>query len=356
MQPAVPFLLLLFALHTTNAVLPGSENPQWMVLFRDTLSSVDAELLRNPEVSLQARQDNNPAIITFVQTDADEYEEPHHSIWGFNASSEEELLAFVNAVLPESITRRAYISRVQTAVKQQVEISAASNQWGRDRIDQRNLPLNNQYNVAGDGTGVTIFVVDTGVDASHIEFTGRVSTGYSYYSPSSDCDGHGTHVSSTAAGTLYGVAPKATIVAVKVLDCSGSGTTFSVAQGLNWVLAHLSLPAVINLSLGYTGIDLPIDSLLRDLMEAGAFIACAAGNSGGSACNHFVSKGKVGCVNTHSFLYITIAFSYRWRNVSGVEHQDRREVFVLQQGKLCSFICAWIGNCCRTAWWRFSHA
>ncbi|MCK1818003.1 S8 family serine peptidase, partial [Streptomyces sp. XM4011] len=124
--------------------------------------------------------------------------------------------------------------------------------WGLDRIDQPALPLDQSYTYPDSaGAGTTVYVIDTGIRTSHQDFGGRASFGYDYWGgTANDGNGHGTHVASTAAGTAYGVAKNADIVAVKVLNDAGSGTTASVVGGIDWVTGNASGPSVANVSLG----------------------------------------------------------------------------------------------------------
>jgi subtilisin family serine protease len=159
--------------------------------------------------------------------------------------------------------------------------------WGLDRIDQTNLPLNNAYTYANTGTGVHAYIIDTGIRATHNEFTGRVSNGFTSVSDgqgTNDCDGHGTHVSGTVGGTTYGVAKGVTLHPVRVLDCSGSGSWTGVISGINWVAANRILPAVANMSLG-GGLNSAVNTATANLVAAGVFTAVASGNSSANACN-----------------------------------------------------------------------
>jgi len=213
--------------------------------------------------------------------------EQNQRIFLFNASSEAQLreeLARATGLTRTVDSPAAFvIARVRPTGR---EVGS----WGQDRIDQRSLPLDGQYNPTGNGAGVTAWVVDTGVDASHPDFGGRATNVFAAYDPPYDCDGHGTHVSSTLGGTTYGVASAVEIRAGKALNCDGSGTTYTVAQVLQYVLDHLTGADVINLSLGYSGRDSVIESLLEDLMVAGAFVSASAGNENANACGHFPSS------------------------------------------------------------------
>lgn len=214
---------------------------------------------------------------------------PHgrsQSLWEFEAETEDDVLQVLSAA---GLDRTRSPKDIVIARTEQVNKTIS---WGLDRIDTRPRVYDNSYTPRAGltGAGVTAFVVDTGIDATHSDFQGRASTGFAYYSPTKDCDGHGTHVSSTIGGAQYGVAKGVTIIAVKVLDCGGSGTTFSVAQGLLWILNNLRLPGVINLSLGYYGFNSIIDTLLKDCMEAGLIVVAAAGNGDRNACDHYPSS------------------------------------------------------------------
>ncbi|HEX2092413.1 MAG TPA: S8 family serine peptidase [Longimicrobiaceae bacterium] len=157
--------------------------------------------------------------------------------------------------------------------------------WGLDRIDQQALPLNGSYTYNHDGSGVTAYIIDTGIRYDHAEFGGRASFGIDMMPDSatqqgSDCHGHGTHVAGTVGGTTYGVAKDVDLVAVRVLGCNGSGSFSGIIGGMDWVADNASLPAVANMSIGSL---LPqrsstVDQATSNLIAAGVTVVLAAGN------------------------------------------------------------------------------
>ena len=162
--------------------------------------------------------------------------------------------------------------------------------WGLDRIDQRALPLDQQYHYDSTGKGVDVWVIDTGVNAEHAEFEGRAVFEKNFASDGkdTDCNGHGTHVSSTVGGKTVGVAKQATIRGVKVLACNGSGTYAGVLGGINYVVAEHKKVAgrksVISMSLGGGKSD-AINQAVAAAVKAGVTSVVAAGNEGSDACN-----------------------------------------------------------------------
>lgn len=184
--------------------------------------------------------------------------------------------------------------------------------WGLDRIDQQVLPLDELYRYpASAGAGANVYIIDTGLRDSHVEFTGRVIEGRNFAvndagllgagglpllgpllnlggetdpADTTDCNGHGTHVASTAAGSQYGVAKAASVAAVRVLDCSGAGSNADVIAGVDWVAANHQAPAVANMSLGGGDSD-ALDHAVRGAIQQGVTFVVAAGNSDADACS-----------------------------------------------------------------------
>jgi subtilisin family serine protease len=171
--------------------------------------------------------------------------------------------------------------------------------WGLDRIDQRDRPLSTTYTYNTTAAGVHAYIIDTGIRNTHTEFGGRVSaTGFTAINDgrgTSDCNGHGTHVAGTVGGASYGVAKQVTLHAIRVLNCSGSGTTSGVIAGIDWVTRNHVKPAVANMSLG-GGASTALDDAVRGSIAAGVTYSIAAGNSNVDACSS--SPARVGSALT----------------------------------------------------------
>jgi subtilisin family serine protease len=187
----------------------------------------------------------------------------------------------VAALRADAAVTRVEADGVATIVATQVNPPS----WGLDRIDQRNLPLNNQYTFNATAPSVHAYIIDTGIDTGHSDFEGRASQVVNTVGgPNRDCNGHGTHVAGTVGAESYGVAKDVSLYGVKVLNCAGSGSWSSVIAGMDWVAANHTKPAVANLSLG-GGFNASVNNALNNLAASGVFVAAAAGNSGADACS-----------------------------------------------------------------------
>lgn len=175
-------------------------------------------------------------------------------------------------------------------VEADTPVRAFATPWHLDRIDERYLPLDGApYNTFGPtGLGVTVYIVDTGISFTHPLFSGRAVSGYDAVDGGSadDCNGHGTHMAGLAGGATYGVARSVRLVAVRVLNCSGSGTTSGIVAGLDWIIANhaAGTPAVANMSLGGSA-NTTLDDAVNRTINDGVSVAVSAGGSASNACN-----------------------------------------------------------------------
>lgn len=209
-----------------------------------------------------------------------------HAMLGFSA--------VLPAAAAAALARDPRVRRIQEDRLVRVASAESAGTWGTDRVDQRDLPLDGTYRFSGAGSGVNIYVIDTGVRITHRELVGRAVHAYDIIQwdgfGADDCHGHGTHVAATAAGSTHGIAKDAKVHSVRVLECDGSAYGGEILYGVDWVTGNHVKPAVVNMSLT-AFYDEMLDEMVRTSIAAGVVYVIAAANFSSDACTW--SPGRV---------------------------------------------------------------
>ena len=256
---------------------PKTVAEQYIVVLNDAPSGLGraARAGRSVAAAASARKAGGTVLATYG-----------HALDGYAAKLTSAALAKVRADPAVKYVERDSVVHVAGTVAGTPTNAPNPPSWGLDRINQRALPLDNNFSYTATGSGVTAYIVDTGIRATHVDFGGRASGAYDAVNDgngTNDCNGHGTHVAGTVAGATYGVAKAATIKAVRVIGCDGSGDASDVVEGIDWIAANHDAVSVANFSI--TAGNASSDAL-GNLIDAGVFLARAAGNDNGDACDH----------------------------------------------------------------------
>ncbi|WP_051205511.1 S8 family serine peptidase [Salinimicrobium xinjiangense] len=254
------------------STLPGKENPQALA----ALEALSKEVGQMPEANISRKYS--------------------HVLTGFAAKlTDKQVEKLRKDPRVENIEPDSYIYPSGEVAVQQYPV------WGLDKIDQRESLLNRAYAFTASGTGVTAYIIDSGIRYSHNEFGGRASLGYDFVlqddpentdpeqEPGEDCMGHGTHVAGTVGGNTVGVAKNVNLVSVRVFGCTGATPRSRYVAAIDWITANAAYPAVVNMSLGFTDDpenQVATDAAVSNAIAAGLNFTISAGNSNDDACKN----------------------------------------------------------------------
>jgi subtilisin family serine protease len=201
-----------------------------------------------------------------------------HALTGFSAT--------LNAGQVNALRRNPNVEYIEEDQEYGVDATQNNATWGLDRIDQRTLPLSTTYTYTRTGANVYAYIIDTGIRTTHAQFGTRASNVYDAFGGNGqDCNGHGTHVAGTVGGSTHGVAKGVRLRGLRVLNCSGSGSTSGIIAAIDWLRVNHTKPAVANMSLG-GGASSAMNTAVNNLRNAGVLVVVAAGNSNANACNY----------------------------------------------------------------------
>ncbi len=243
---------------------PATIPDQYIVTFRDSVTNV-------PALARQLiAQSNGQHLFTYTR-----------ALHGFAAR-----MSAQAALALQHNPNVASVEQDQTAQTASVETNAPT---GLDRIDQHALPLNGSYDYTSTGSGVSAYIMDTGIRTTHVDFGGRAAGAYTTVTDgygTSDCGGHGTHVAGIVGATTYGVAKGVKLYAVRVFDCNASGTYSAIASAVDWITQNASRPAIVNMSFSGAPSSTLSTAIQNSINSGITYVAAAGNNSGADACNY----------------------------------------------------------------------
>jgi serine protease len=282
------FLLTLFGCANDSSSMPeefsGLKN--FIVVLNE--ESVQNQSLKTAAVGAEKASMQSLVVNALQEVDFDHALGPSDKIFSVVLQGGVYKLSSEEVAELKKDSRIAYIEEDRVV---QINATQSSAPWGLDRLDQNSLPLNSTYSYPHTAENVSVYIIDTGILLSHQALKSQSVSGYDAVDGGDalDCNGHGSHVAGTVGSAAYGVAKGAKLVAVRVLDCGGSGTISNVVAGIEWVTSHHQKPAVANMSLGIRGSQ-AIDDAVAASVKAGVTYVVAAGNESDNACNYSPAK------------------------------------------------------------------